>query len=589
MKKGRRYSDLELYRRLLVEARPYWPHIGALFGLKLLSTPLTLLTPVPLQLVVDNVIGSSPPPAWITGILPGQMQVGSQGLLITAVLLGVAIALLLHLQGLGAWLLQAYTGEQVALRFKARMFRHLQRLSVAFHDARGTADSIYRIQSDAVCIQYVTVSGVIPFVTAFCTLGGMLWVTAVIDWQIALVAVGILPILYLLTTFCRLLLRVEWAKLKDLESSAMSVLHEVLNSLRVVKSFGAEDFEHGRFVAKSQQTVRGQVRLALVQGGFDVLVGLTLAIGTGAVLFLGVTHVRNGALTLGQLLLLMSYLAQIYAPLEALSKTVTQLQGSFAGAERAFLVLDEAPDVSEKPDARPLPGCRGQVSFRDVSFAYDPQRPALRNVSFDVEPGMCVGIVGTTGSGKTTLLSLLARFQDPTFGRILIDGVDIRDYRLGDLRNQFAIVLQDSVLFSTSIAENIAYARPDAEETEIVAAAKAAHAHEFIMALPGKYQNPVGERGAELSGGERQRVSIARAFLKGAPILILDEPTSALDAETEMMIVNAMNKLMMGRTTFLVTHRPALLRHCDLVLHLEKGVLLRIERDAPGKLEASVP
>lgn len=573
MKSGRKYSDLELYRRLLLEARPYWPHLLALLVLSLLAMPLALLTPFPLRLVVDSVIGTKPLPPWLAAMLPTDFNPGSQSVLLVSIGLLVGISLLSHLQGFGKWLLQTYTGEKVALQFKARLFHHLQRVSLSFHDERGASDSIYRIQNDAASIQHVAVSGVIPFITAALTLGGMLWVTALIDWQIAIVAAGIAPVLYLLAAVCRRVLRDEWFKVKDLESSALSVLHEVLNSLRVVKSFGAEDFEQNRFVTRAKKTVGGQVRLAFIESSFDVLVGLTLALGTGGVLYLGVTHLRSGSLTLGQLLMVMTYLAQLYVPLESISKTMTHLQSAFASAERAFAILDEASDVPEKSDAKPLPHCKGHVVFENVSFEYDSRRRVLHNVSFEVPAGACVGIVGTTGSGKTTLLKLLTRFHDPTSGRILIDGVDIRDYRLADLRNQFAIVLQDSVLFSTTIAENIAYARPEADEAEIIAAATAAHAHEFIMGLPDRYQNAVGERGAELSGGERQRISIARAFLKSAPMLILDEPTSALDAATESIIGKTVQELMAERTTFLVTHRPALLRHCDVVLHLENGEL----------------
>jgi ATP-binding cassette subfamily B protein len=271
-----------------------------------------------------------------------------------------------------------------------------------------------------------------------------------------------------------------------------------------------------------------------------------------------------------------------------MSKMVTSLQSSFASAERVYAVLDKEPDVPEKPHAIPLLHCTGRVTFENVSYQYDERRPALRNVSFDVPPGTCVGIMGTTGSGKTTLLKLLTRLHDPTSGRILIDGVDIRDYRLADLRNQFAIVLQDSILFSTSIAENIAYARPEAAEADIIAAARAAHAHDFITRMTDRYQTPVGERGAELSGGERQRISIARAFLKGAPMLILDEPTSALDAGTEAIIGQTIQELMKHRTTFLVTHRPALVQNCDLILHLENGEIVKAAWTSPP-LAAPLP
>ena len=558
----------------MLQARRYWLHIAAFFVVSLLSTPLTLLMPVPLRLVVDSVFGSRPLPSVIAPVVPRAMSTGGK-LLAAAAILNVAVVLLVYLQSLTTWLLQTYVGERVSLDFKARLFRHIQRLSLSFHDARGTADSIYRIQYDALSIRHIAVSGVIPFVSSGVLLTGMIWVMGTIDWTLAVIALAVAPVLYALTGFSRRLVREEWSKVKEMESSAMSVVHEVLNAMRVVKAFGAEDFEQKRFLSHSDRTVRGQLRLALFEGGFDVFVGLTIAIGAAAVLVIGAMHVQRGGLTVGQLLMVMTYVAQLYAPLETIGKTVTQLQSSFASAHRAFSLLDEAPDVHDRPDAWPLPRAAGHLTFQNVSFSYDGARPVLQGISFDAPPCTRVGLIGGSGSGKTTLLKLLTRFYDPTEGRILLDGIDLRNYRLRDLRRQFAIVLQEPVLFSTSIAENIAYARPDARELEIVAAAKAAHAHEFITKFPDGYGTTVGERGAELSGGERQRVSIARAFLKRAPILILDEPTSSVDANTEALILAAMEDLMRGRTTFIVTHRPSLLRHCDVILHLEQGRLVK--------------
>jgi ATP-binding cassette subfamily B protein len=296
-----------------------------------------------------------------------------------------------------------------------------------------------------------------------------------------------------------------------------------------------------------------------------------IALGTAAALVVGVRHVWDGRLTLGDLLVVMTYLAQLYAPVETISKKVTVLQSSLASADRVLSLLDRVPDVVERPHARPIARARGAVEFRDVSFGYEAGRPVLERVSFAVAPGTRVGIVGTTGVGKTTLVGLLTRFYDVTAGAVLLDGEDVRDYRLADLRNQFGIVLQEPVLFARSIAENIAYARPGASEQDIVAAARAAGAHEFIERLPEGYATPVGERGVRLSGGERQRVSIARAFLRDAPVLVLDEPTSAVDTATESGIMEAMTRLMHGRTTFMIAHRLSTLGACDVCLRLERG------------------
>jgi ATP-binding cassette subfamily B protein len=331
-----------------------------------------------------------------------------------------------------------------------------------------------------------------------------------------------------------------------------------------------------------------RIRYTVGEGVFGLLVGLTTAVGTAAVVFLGMRHVQAGILTLGELLLVLGYLSQLYAPLKTISKKAGDVQASLASAERAFSLLDEAPDVVERPGAQPLGRARGAVTFQGMSFAYGQDRPVLRDISFEIGAGTRLGIVGTTGAGKTTLVSLLTRFYDPTAGRILLDGVDLREYKLADLRNQFAIVLQEPVLFSTSIAENIAYGRPDACHEEIVAAAKAANAHEFIMNLPQGYQTLVGERGMRLSGGERQRISLARAFLKDAPILILDEPTSSVDVKTEAAIMEAMERLMQGRTTVMIAHRLSTLATCDAQLEIEHGRLVSRERSAGYRRDAPI-
>jgi len=290
-----------------------------------------------------------------------------------------------------------------------------------------------------------------------------------------------------------------------------------------------------------------------------------------------VDRVQSGNLTVGNLVLAMAYLAQLYLPAQLISETISDMQGGIASAARIFAVLDKVPDVRERPHARPLGRAIGELAFRNVSFAYSGgQEPVLRDVSFEVSPGMRVGIAGASGAGKTTLMSLLFRFYDPTKGQIFLDGVDLRDYKLADLRNQFSLVLQEPVLFSTTVAENIAYARPEAKEAEIVEAAKAANAHDFIVRLPHGYNTAVGERGMTLSGGERQRIALARAFLKNAPILIFDEPTSSVDLTTESVIMDALERLMRGRTTFLITHRVSTLRKCDVLLEIDYGRVCNI-------------
>ena len=567
-------GDVALYRRLLRQARPYWPHFLALFAMGLLASLIALLNPVPLKIVVDSVLGGRPLPSFLHALLPGAATRSPAAILLVAIGLLVAVAALGQLQALTSTLLRTYVGERLVLEFRARLVQQVQRLSLSYHDSRGTADSLYRIQHDAPAIQNIMVDGVIPFVAASVTLVTMIVVTARLDWQLALVALGVTPALLLLSRVYRSHLRTQSRYVKKLETAALAVVHETLGALRVVKAFGQEGRETDRFIRRSSEGMAARIHLAFLEGRFGLLVGLTTAGGVAAVLLIGVRHVRSGTLTLGELLMVLSYLGQLYDPLKTISRKAAALQSYLASAERVFALLDERPDVPERPHARPLGRAVGAVEFRDVCFAYDADHPVLHVVSFDVPPGARVAVAGTTGAGKTTLVSLLTRFYDPTGGAILLDGVDLRDYRLADLRDQFAIVLQEPVLFSTSIAENIAYARPGAGELEIVQAARAAGAHDFIIRLPRGYATPVGERGMQLSGGERQRVALARAFLKDAPLLILDEPTSSVDVKTEAVILDAMDRLMRGRTAFLITHRASALVGCDVRLQLERGRLV---------------
>lgn len=579
----RKYPDRVVYRRLLAEVRPFWRHVLGLFALSLLSTPIMLLNPYPLKLAVDSILGPHNLPSTLAAFLPpGASQRGVAATALVAALF-VLIALAKQLTDLAFSILRTYTGEKLVLAFRAKLFRHVQGLSLSYHDQQGTADSIYRIQYDAPAIQWIALDTIIPLITAAFTLVAMIVVMARLDWSLALVAMTVTPVLFFLSQSYNRRLSLRWREAKDLESSTLGVVQEVLSSVRVVKAFAQEDREQQRYVEHAGRNLREQMKLTLTGGSQAALAGTAMALGIAAVLFLGARHVQAGIITLGEFILVMSYVGLLYAPLRTFISSAAGLQGSLVGMERALEILDEAPEVEEKPDALPLIRARGGVTFDEVSFAYNVDRPALRGVSFEVSSGARVGIAGTTGAGKSTLVSLLLRLYDPTAGRILLDGVDLRDFKLRDLRNQFAIVLQEPVLFSSSIAENIAYGKPDATEDEIVAAARAANAHDFIARLAQGYETEVGERGAALSGGERQRISLARAFLKDAAILILDEPTSSVDVKTEALILDAMERLMTGRTTFMIAHRLSTLDICDVRLYLEHGELVSLTAAAAGK------
>lgn len=574
------HHTFELYRHLLREARPYWPNILLLAGVNLLRTPLALLTPVPLKIAVDSIAGSAPLPHLYTIVLSSDAGVTSLAV-ITAVLM-VAVAAVVKAQAVAVRLLETYTGERLVLDFRARLFTHMQRLSLTYHDTNGTMDSLYRLQFDAPAIQSIAVNGVMPFVSAVLTLVAMLYVIARIDATLAIVAFAAAPLLFWTTRASVARLKGMYKTVKDLERVAQSVPHEVLSSIRMVKACVREDYEKQRFITASRIRNAELQRLTVVQVKFDMTIAMLIAATNALTLSLGIMHVREGWLTLGNLLLVIGYLGQFYSPLTAMTAQTNQLQAAIAGAERAIAVLDEPEDVYDRPGARRVARAAGEVEFRGVAFAYRDQPPVLHDLSFTIPAGASVGISGATGAGKTTLLSLLTRFYDPTAGAVLLDGVDLRDIRLRDLRTQFAVVQQEPVLFATSVASNILYARPDATREEVEAAARAANAHDFIDRLSDGYDTNVGERGIRLSGGERQRIALARAFLKDAAILLLDEPTSAVDVQTEAIIMEALGRLMQGRTTFMIAHRLGTLERCDIRMTLNRGRVVSVTTRSSG-------
>ncbi len=358
-----------------------------------------------------------------------------------------------------------------------------------------------------------------------------------------------------------------------MEHESLSLIHEAIGMLKVIMAFGRERHELRRYREQAEVMVDARVWLTVRQTLFSLVVNTATAIGTALVLGVGAYHAIQGKVTIGQLLVIMAYIASVYKPLEAISSTIGNLQEIFVSLQCAFEVLDVVPEIQDKPGARRVEQVHGGIRFEDINFSYEGRQDTLRDINFEVEPGQVVAVVGPTGAGKTTLISLLPRFYTPSSGRILIDGIEISDFTLQSLRKHISIVLQDPMLFSASIADNIRYGRLDASMDEIVEAAQAANAHDFIMRLPDQYETVLGERGAKLSTGERQRISVGRAFLKNAPILILDEPTSSIDSKTEAVILDALDRLMMGRTTFIIAHRLSTIRYSDIILVMNQGRL----------------
>jgi ATP-binding cassette subfamily B protein len=560
----------DLYARLV----PYlWPHRARLAGylaITVLVTGLELLVPWPLKILVDSVLRDGPWPAVIPALAPGLAALSTLALIVIIVISGLALRLVISALGvLGSYVFTA-TRLSIVLGLRSDLFQHFQRLSLTFHENRRGGDLIYRVSSDTYGIDDV-VSSLLPLVTAALTLAGMFWITFHLDWEIALLSLLVAPFFYSTIAVYSRIFEDRVTEIQRMESETVSIVQEVLAGLRVVKAFTQEDHEHSRFLRQGLSAVRARVRLSLHQTIYSMLAALITAAGSALVLGVGAYHVVQGSLTLGSLLVILAYLSSIYGPLDSISSVVTYMSQHLVKMGRVFEILDTEPDVRDRAGAVPLTGISGRVVFDAVGFAYPERGSVLRDVSFEARPGQVIGIVGLTGAGKSTLVSLIPRFYDVGAGHVLVDGHDVRGVRLKSLRQQIGLVLQDTILFAGTIADNIRYGRLGATFDLIVEAARAANAHEFILALPHGYQTEVGERGVKLSGGERQRISIARAFLKDAPILILDEPTSAVDSRTEAAILQALERLMRGRTTFLVAHRLSTVRRADQILVLERG------------------
>jgi ABC-type multidrug transport system fused ATPase/permease subunit len=446
----------------------------------------------------------------------------------------------------------------------------VQRLSLTFHDERQTGALMSQINTQAASVGNI-VMVVPPIAEALLTLVGMLVIATLIDWQLALLSLLVIPCLYWSFGLYGRRIVPRLQKVQNLEWRSLSIVHESMSMLRVIVTFGREDYEHRRFREQGQTAVDERVKLTVSQSLYTLGVQTTTAAGISLVLGLGAWHVIEGKISLGELIVLMTYIASVYQPLEQLSMTVGTVHDQLVQFNASLALLDTEPEVTEKPDAVSLGRAEGRITAQGVNFTYPGRNATLSDISFHARPGERVAIVGHTGAGKSTLMSLLIRFYDPSGGRIEVDGVDIRDARLRSLREQISVVLQDPLLFSGTIGENIRYGRLDATQEEVEAAARAANAHDFIAALPEGYETELGEGGSHISGGERQRISVARAFLKDAPILILDEPTSSIDSRTEGVILDSLDDLMEGRTSFIVAHRLSTVRHADQILVLSQG------------------
>jgi ATP-binding cassette subfamily B protein/subfamily B ATP-binding cassette protein MsbA len=572
---------MSIYRRVF---RYYRPFLGqTIFGLALsvVSIGLNLLKPWPLKLIVDHII-----PAFHTPDDQSHFyQFQFHGIVLSPlVTLSTAIAILcLGLVAIQlAWsavnfittYLFVNVGLQALLKLRTDLYAYLQSLSLKYHDARRSADSSFRVAYDSQSIQTIYNKGLTNIFGSVITLVGTFVIMLRLDWVLTLLSLAVVPALIGAIYFFADRIRRQSTLIQEHESAVLVQAQEGLSSIRMVHAFGREEFEVHQFQQQARQSLRANLRLNMTNMQSALVISTIIVIGTAAMYYVGTLHVVAGTLTLGSLLVFIAYLVMLYDPLQSLTYTAWALEGATAGAQRCFEVLDRPDDVTDSPDAVAIDHAEGAIVFENVNFAYGPDRTILSEIDLDIQPNQIVALVGGTGAGKSTLLSLVPRFYDPTQGQVSLDGRDLRGITKRSLREQIGIVLQDTLLFSTTIRENILYGRPDASAKEIKEAARRAQAEEFIMQMPQGYESPVGERGSHLSVGQRQRIGIARAFLKNAPILLLDEPTSALDPATEAAIMETIKELMRGRTTLIVTHRLATIHNVDRIVVLERGKIV---------------
>ena len=567
--------------RLLRYARPHWRAMAAVVGIDLFEIALELARPWPLALLIDYVIDDHRIPH-LVALAPGAGT--RHGLLVWVVLSEVVIFLAGTLSGVASTFIYLKLGQEMTWSLATDLFRHLQRLSLLFHTKRQVGDLIERVTEDCYSVDTLVTGVVLPVMYALITLGLVFLIMWQLQPDLTLLAIAVVPFIIIAVRFFGGPMKERSRQSRDSEGLMSAVVEQTLTAIPAVQAFNRERFQSQQFRDHADETVRAYVRSTVTGTWFGLFTGLCTTLGTAAIFYVGGSLALEGKLTAGTLVVFISYLASLYDPINTLSETVRTAQDAAAQTDRVTELLEIEPAVSDRSGAADR-RVTGPIRYEHVYFGYAPGRPVLEDVSLEVAPGEVLAIVGPTGAGKTTMASLLVRFFDPWEGRITIGDTDIRDFTLQSLRSQIALVLQDPFIFPITIAENIAFGRPDASREEVAAAARAANADQFIERLPQGYDTLVGERGATLSGGEKQRLSIARAFLKDAPVLILDEPTSALDARTENMLLEALEQLMAGRITLVIAHRLSTIRGADQIVTLDAGRIT--ERGSHAQLMSS--
>ena len=551
--------------------RPYRGWLTIILIAMLVETVMSLAGPWPLKIVLDSVVGHHPLPHWLVGLLGPGIADHKMGLAAAA---AAGLVLIAVIGSAATYVDNYYTesvGQYVANDLRMRMYHHLDRLSLGYYDKQQTGNLLSTITTDITTIQNFASGATLGILVDLLTIVGMLGLMFWLNLDFALVAVAVTPFLLLFVMRFKKAVKKATHEVRRRQSDIVAVVQEGLESMRVVKAYGREQLEEEHLKQASLASVDAALKARRIKSVLSPVVTVVVSFCTAFVLFRGASLILSGAMTIGALTVFLSYLNKFFKPVQDLAKMTNSIAQAAVGVERVQSILAADEMILERPDAREPQGVKGEITFDKVAFSYKPDSPVLKEVSFTIKPGQLVGFVGATGGGKSTVASLIPRFYDATAGRVLVDGVDVRDYRLRSLRNQIGCVLQDTVLFAGTIAENIAYGRPGATREDIVAAAKLANADEFIAKMPKGYDSEVGERGMTLSGGQRQRIGIARAIIRNSPILILDEPTAALDTESEKVVMEALERLMKGRTAIAIAHRLSTIRDADKIVVFKDG------------------